>query len=497
MTGSTSTAQGRIFISYRRDETDFPAGWLHDRLTAHFGRGQVFMDIDSIQPGANFVEVITDAVASCDVLLALIGTRWATIENEEGTRRIDDPGDFVRLELEAALQRDVLVIPILVGKAKMPSAAQLPDSLTELVHRHALELSPDRFEFDTGRLLDVLDRTLVKERSRREAEERARWEAEHQARLQLPQTEIDFGALTHGDVSPLRTIQLHNAGTAPLNSRATTDDPWIVLHQVGNTIQLRVDTAVVGRLDGRVRVTSDGGDATVAVRAVVRARHQGSATVRGDGGDAARVGAAPARATVRPRRRAAWPALLAVALAALLIGGYMGWRVTRPDVVVPGAAIPAQLQDAVADFGPDFTQTPPTAAYDIDTLERVNGPAYAGWLRRWLGQLGFRRGYARALHSRQGDILGVNVMEFGSAQAAREAQPRFGACFPRPEGAFEVPSIAGAVGQNCIDSGGRPVQTVIFTGGSLVYMVKLENMRERASTARIVELAMIQARKAS
>ncbi len=160
MAGSIPPAtSGRIFISYRREETAYPAGWLYDRLAGHFG-GQVFKDVDSIELGDDFVEVITRAVGSCDVLLALIGDEWLTITDEHGRRRLDNPDDFVRLEIEAALSRRVRVIPVLVGEARMPHADELPDSLAALVRRQALELSPARFDFDTSRLLKVLDRTL-------------------------------------------------------------------------------------------------------------------------------------------------------------------------------------------------------------------------------------------------------------------------------------------------------------------------------------------------
>ena len=165
MTASPPTKPGRIFISYRRGETAYPAGWLYDRLADHYGGGQVFKDVDSIELGDDFVEVITRAVGSCDVLLALIGEEWLTITDAHGRRRLDDPHDFVRLEIEAALARNVRVIPILVDGARMPAAEELPDSLSKLARRQALELSPARFDFDTGRLLKVLDTTLAEIRA--------------------------------------------------------------------------------------------------------------------------------------------------------------------------------------------------------------------------------------------------------------------------------------------------------------------------------------------
>jgi TIR domain-containing protein len=158
-------ATGRVFMSYRRQETAYAAGWLFDRLVEHLGAGQVFKDVDSIELGDDFVEAITTAVGSCDVLLALIGDQWLTITDEDGRRRLDDPADFVHLEIEAALTRGVRVIPILVEGARMPRADELPPNLAGLVRRQALELSPSRFKFDTSRLLRVLDKTLAQLRT--------------------------------------------------------------------------------------------------------------------------------------------------------------------------------------------------------------------------------------------------------------------------------------------------------------------------------------------
>ena len=154
-------ALGRIFISYRREETAYPAGWLYDRLADRYGGGQVFKDVDSIQLGDDFVEVVTRAVGSCDVLLALIGDQWLAITDEHGRRRLDDPDDFVRLEIEAALTRNVRVIPILVdGRGcRMPKSCQ-PASSSWCAGRR-WSSSPARFEFDTSRLLGVLDWTLA------------------------------------------------------------------------------------------------------------------------------------------------------------------------------------------------------------------------------------------------------------------------------------------------------------------------------------------------
>jgi TIR domain len=161
MADSDAPSAGRVFISYRREETAWQAGWLFDRLADRYGRDQIFKDIDSIRLGDDFVKEITTAVSSCDVLLALIGEQWLTITDEHGQARLDNPDDFVRLEIEAALTRNVRVIPILIERARMPHADQLPPSLATLARRQALELSPSHFESDTSRLLKVLDSTLA------------------------------------------------------------------------------------------------------------------------------------------------------------------------------------------------------------------------------------------------------------------------------------------------------------------------------------------------
>ena len=161
MVESAAGPTGRIFISYRREETAYPAGWLFDRLAEHFGAGQIFKDVDSIELGDDFVEMITRAVGSCDVLLALIGDQWLTVTDKQGRRRLDDPNDFVRLEIEAALKRNVRIIPILVEGATMPLADEMPAPIAGLARRQALELSPNRFEYDSSRLLKVLATTLA------------------------------------------------------------------------------------------------------------------------------------------------------------------------------------------------------------------------------------------------------------------------------------------------------------------------------------------------
>jgi AAA ATPase domain/TIR domain len=155
----TESPPGRIFISYRRQETAWPARQLYDVVAERFGAEQVFKDVDDIAPGDDFVERITAAVESCDVLLVLIGRQWLTIIDENGQRRLDNPEDFVRLEVETALTRNVRVIPILVDNARMPRKEELPPDLAPLARRHAVEVSP--ITFDTKRLMTTVHDTLA------------------------------------------------------------------------------------------------------------------------------------------------------------------------------------------------------------------------------------------------------------------------------------------------------------------------------------------------
>ena len=110
----------RIFISYRRDDSAAHAGRLCDRLEYHFGPGQVFMDVDAIKPGMNFIETVQQAIGECDGLVAVIGSDWLQVSDGTGARRLDDPTDLVRLEIVTALQRGIPVIPVLVQSAQMP-----------------------------------------------------------------------------------------------------------------------------------------------------------------------------------------------------------------------------------------------------------------------------------------------------------------------------------------------------------------------------------------
>ena len=131
-----------IFLNYRREESGWVAGRLHDRLAAAFGKDRVFTDVDNIGPGQDFTKVLEAAVGSCRVLLAIIGRSWTNALDEAGRRRLENPHDWVRFEIESALRRaGVLVIPVLTDNAPMPQASDLPGPLAQLSTRQAFKIS--------------------------------------------------------------------------------------------------------------------------------------------------------------------------------------------------------------------------------------------------------------------------------------------------------------------------------------------------------------------
>ena len=151
-----------IFVSYRRNDAEGEAGRLFDDLVREFGKQSVFMDVSTIQAGRDFRKVIDESVATCGVLLAVIGVNWVDAKDDAGHRRLDDPADFVRLETASALKRDIPVIPVLVRGARMPAASQLPDDLKDLAYRNAVEITHARWNSDVSLLIDTL-RQLITE----------------------------------------------------------------------------------------------------------------------------------------------------------------------------------------------------------------------------------------------------------------------------------------------------------------------------------------------
>jgi TIR domain len=144
-----------VFVSYRRDDVPDATDRLVEALKNRFGDDHVFIDIDNIEIGADFQDVIGDWVSRCDVLLAVIGHNWQA-RRAEGTPRIQDPDDYVRLEIEAALRRKVRVVPVLIHGAAMPTRNDLPESLVPLLRRNAKTLSRDHWRIDVDELVAAI-----------------------------------------------------------------------------------------------------------------------------------------------------------------------------------------------------------------------------------------------------------------------------------------------------------------------------------------------------
>src|SRR5918997_355442 len=155
--GGGMSRTARVFVSYRRQDTRHVAGRLADRLVEHF---DVFMDMDTIEPGTDFTDVIRQAVENCDIFLSVIGASWTTVQTEQGQRRLDDSADWVVTETAIALQRGVPVIPVLVDGATMPARAELPPDLAPLASRQAVTIRHESFTSDVNHLIGAIERRL-------------------------------------------------------------------------------------------------------------------------------------------------------------------------------------------------------------------------------------------------------------------------------------------------------------------------------------------------
>ncbi|MGH8717667.1 MAG: TIR domain-containing protein [Burkholderiales bacterium] len=150
------TTVPKIFISYRREDSSGYAGRLNEKLSQVFGAKNVFMDLEDIEAGTDFDQAIRKSVSACDALIVLIGKRWLSVTDGSGERRLGDPHDYVHLEIATALDRDIRVIPVLLNRAEMPTQSDLPQAISKLALRQARELSDDRWDYDTERLIEAL-----------------------------------------------------------------------------------------------------------------------------------------------------------------------------------------------------------------------------------------------------------------------------------------------------------------------------------------------------
>ena len=174
----------RIFISYRRSDSPYVAQSIYERLAAHYGEAAVFFDVRKIPPGVDFPTYLNDNLSECQVLLAIIGPTWLNVTDSQGHRRLDNPKDWVRQEIERALsQPNMLVIPVLVNNTSLPRAPQLPASLSPLTTRNKHPVRPGRdFSKDIEWLIDDLGQYFAQQAAKRQAAEQHRQqEAERQA----------------------------------------------------------------------------------------------------------------------------------------------------------------------------------------------------------------------------------------------------------------------------------------------------------------------------
>lgn len=154
-----------VFISYRRSNASGNAGRLYDTISAYFGEDSVFMDVDSIGPGEDFEDVLERTLSECRAVVVVIDPDWLTITGREGRRRLEDPQDYVRLEIQHALASRVRLFPVLVDGALMPSPEDLPQSLRGLARSQATEISSSRYRYDVGRLLKALEPVVSHDRT--------------------------------------------------------------------------------------------------------------------------------------------------------------------------------------------------------------------------------------------------------------------------------------------------------------------------------------------
>lgn len=157
---------GAVFLSYRRDDAAHITGRIADAIAARIGRDRVFVDVDSVAPGEDFVRKIEASIQASGTFIAVIGSNWLTAATPQGQRRIDLDGDFIRLEVRTALAAGLRIVPVLVDNAPMPRAEDLPEDVRQFVRHNAVHLNHTTFTRDIQALLDVIDARPAKPRPR-------------------------------------------------------------------------------------------------------------------------------------------------------------------------------------------------------------------------------------------------------------------------------------------------------------------------------------------
>lgn len=207
----------KILISYRRKDSEDVTGRIYDRLSREFDPGSVFMDVDSIPLGVNFRKHLDAQVAQCHVFLAVIGPEW--MEEEKGSKwksRLEDPKDFVRIEIEAALKRDIPVIPVLVRGASIPAAEMLPASMQDLCYRNGIAVRAGQdFHRDMDRLIEYLKQQILGISQQQTSQTTTERETSRQARL--VSATVEWKRKNEPDPTPRRwVVYIDNDSDAPI-----------------------------------------------------------------------------------------------------------------------------------------------------------------------------------------------------------------------------------------------------------------------------------------
>ncbi len=235
----------KIFINYRRGDDASAAHALLGRLEQAFPPEQLFMDVDNIKPGLDFVRVLNDQVAQCDVLISIIGKNWVDVRDEHGARRLDNPDDFVRIEIETALQQDKRVIPVLVGQAQMPRPDDLPETLRPLARRNAVRLTHERFRSDTQGLIKSLQESLKEIEAQREAEAEGKRRAEAEAARKQREAEAERCRLAAAEASE-RALEARKRREAEAIEHAQAGQAFKVAKRAGTVLAFDAFLATYG-----------------------------------------------------------------------------------------------------------------------------------------------------------------------------------------------------------------------------------------------------------
>jgi glycosidase len=168
-------AQGRLFISYRREDSKYVTKLIYDRLTERFGKKCVFMDVVSIEGGIDYQRMVRDTVAACDVCVAIIGDKWWSASDASGARRLEDPDDLLRLEIATALRAEIAVIPCILDEAPFPAEGKLPEDLRPLAARQQVNIAHPSFDRDIPALIRAIREAFARADQQRRQARHERW----------------------------------------------------------------------------------------------------------------------------------------------------------------------------------------------------------------------------------------------------------------------------------------------------------------------------------